>query len=85
MAVFVGGRIDLRHLRDSLLVVEIPEWRISDARRKNEQRAKDEAQRKQTAELFARHERAISAGTQSGWLGWVAAVYPGGSRTAIIV
>lgn len=73
----LGERGNLRQVRDSLLVVEIPEWRLADARRRHEQQIKQLADREKLIASYSKHESAIRAGSASGWLGWLAQVYLG--------
>ncbi|ORC47827.1 hypothetical protein B2G74_22240 [Burkholderia sp. A27] len=70
-----GEHDDLKDLRDAVLVSEIPDWRREDAQRTQERRAAEEIGRTSLVQRFSAHEPAIRAGTQNGWLGWIANVY----------
>jgi hypothetical protein len=69
-----GDRDDLKPVRESVLVCELTDWRVGDARRKREQLASDAASSVNLVQMFARHEKPIAEGLENGWLGWIANV-----------
>lgn len=70
-----GDRDDLKHVRESVLVCELTDWRVDEAQSKRERLASDAAGRANLVQMFARHEKAIVEGVENGWLGWIANVY----------
>jgi hypothetical protein len=71
------GHPTLEEIRQRCCYQEIPEWRVNDALRNQEQVAKKEAAQRQNRANFKAHIGAIKSGKDLGWLGWIAEVYFG--------
>lgn len=71
------GHPTLEEIRQRCCYQEIPEWRVNEALRNQEQVAKKEAAQRQNRANFKAHLGAIKSGKDLGWLGWIAEVYFG--------
>lgn len=69
------GNPMLDELRQRCCYQEIPEWRITDAKCKQDRIAKQEAAQSENRVIFKAHIADIKSGANLGWLGWIASVY----------
>lgn len=67
----------LQTLRDRCAREEIPEWRVEDSLRQQQEEGKEKASRLKTQEDFEKDRAAIIKGTDDWWTAWVGQVYFG--------